>query len=277
MILQQIIERLYELPVDKIDREDALQAIKQLKFSLNRGEVRAAENFGGAWKTNTWVKKGILLAFRIGVLSEFSENEVFQFFDKDTMGIRQLSINHGVRIVPGGSVVRDGAYIAEGVVMMPPSYINIGAYVDEGTMIDSHALIGSCAQVGKHVHCSAATQIGGVLEPIGSIPVIIEDDVFIGGNCGIYEGAIIKRRAVIAAGVTITGSTPVYDLIHQKIYKKSASNPLIIPEGAVVVSGGRQINNSFGQEHRLSLYTPLIIKYRDEKTDASTVLEESLR
>lgn len=277
MILQQIIERLYELPVDKIDREDALQAIKQLKFSLNRGEVRAAENFGGAWKTNTWVKKGILLAFRIGVLSEFSENEVFQFFDKDTMGIRQLSINHGVRIVPGGSVVRDGAYIAEGVVMMPPSYINIGAYVDEGTMIDSHSLIGSCAQVGKRVHCSAAAQIGGVLEPIGSIPVIIEDDVFIGGNCGIYEGAIIKRRAVIAAGVTITGSTPVYDLVHQKIYKKSASNPLIIPEGAVVVSGGRQINNSFGQEHRLSLYTPLIIKYRDEKTDASTVLEESLR
>jgi len=277
MNLRDNIERLFEKPLETINRNDTLEVVEELKFALNRGEARAAEYEGGKWRVNSWVKKGILLAFRAGVLCELSDNEVFQFFDKDTMGVRQFSVNHGVRIVPGGSVVRDGAYVAEGVVMMPPSYINIGAYVDEGTMIDSHALIGSCAQIGKRVHCSAAAQIGGVLEPIGSIPVIIEDDVFIGGNCGIYEGTIVKRRAVIAAGVTLTGSTPVYDLVNRKIYKKSAVEPLTIPENAVVVSGNRQINQPFAQEHKLSIYTPLIIKYRDEKTDASTVLEESLR
>ncbi len=277
MILRQKIEKLYELPVEKIDRNEALEVIEDFKCYLNRGEIRAAEKIAGSWKVNDWVKKGILLAFRVGELCEVSEGDVFHFFDKETLGLKQLSINHGVRIVPGGTVIRDGVYIAEGVVIMPPSYINIGAYIDEGTMIDSHALIGSCAQIGKHVHCSAAAQIGGVLEPIGSLPVIIEDDVFIGGNCGIYEGTIIKNKAVVAAGVIITGSTPVYDLVNKKIYKKSASNPLIIPEGAVVVPGARQINHSFGEENNLSLSTPIIIKYRDEKTDTVTILEESLR
>jgi len=277
MIIQQTIDRLFEIPTDKIDRDEILQAIDQLKLSLNRGEVRAAELQNGNWKVNTWVKKGILLAFRVGVLREIPGDDVFNFIDKDTMGVRQFAVNQNVRIVPGGSVVRDGAYIAQSVVMMPPSYVNIGAYVDEGTMIDSHALIGSCAQIGKRVHCSAAAQIGGVLEPIGSMPVIIEDDVFIGGNCGIYEGTIVKRWAVIGAGVILTGGTPVYDLVQKTIHKKSSTSPLTIPEGAVVVAGNRRINLPFAQEHNLSIYTPIIIKYRDEKTDASTVLEENLR
>jgi 2,3,4,5-tetrahydropyridine-2-carboxylate N-succinyltransferase len=277
MILQQTIERLFEIPVDKIDRDEILQAVGQLKLALNRGEVRAVEFQNGTWHANEWVKKGILLAFRTGVLREFPGDDVFSFFDKDTMGIHQFTVNQGVRIVPGGSVVRDGAYLAKGVVMMPPSYVNIGAYVDEGTLIDSHALVGSCAQIGKHVHLSAAAQIGGVLEPIGLMPVIIEDDVFIGGNCGIYEGTIVKRRAVIAAGVILTGGTPVYDLVHRTIHKKSSTSPLTIPEGAVVIAGNRKLDHPFAQEHNLSIYTPIIIKYRDEKTDASTVLEESLR
>ena len=277
MIIQQTIERLFEIPVDKIDKDEVLQAVDQLKLALNRGEIRAAEFQNGIWQVNTWVKKGILLAFRTGVLREFPGDDVFNFFDKDTMGVRQFAVNQNVRIVPGGSVVRDGAYIAQSVVMMPPSYVNIGAYVDEGTMIDSHALIGSCAQIGKHVHLSAASQIGGVLEPVGSMPVIIEDDVFIGGNCGIYEGTIVKRRAVIAAGVILTGGTPVYDLIQQKIHKKSTTSPITIPEGAVVIAGNRKLDHPFAHEHNLSIYTPVIIKYRDEKTDASTVLEESLR
>ena len=277
MILQQTIERLFEIPVDKIDRDEILQAVDQLKLALNRGEVRAVEFQNGTWHANEWVKKGILLAFRTGVLREFPGDDVFSFFDKDTMGIRQFTVNQGVRIVPGGSVVRDGAYLAKGVVMMPPSYVNIGAYVDEGTLIDSHALVGSCAQIGKHVHLSAAAQIGGVLEPIGSMPVIIGDDVFIGGNCGIYEGTIVKRRAVIAAGVILTGGTPVYDLVHRTIHKKSSTSPLTIPEGAVVIAGNRKLDHLFAQEHNLSIYTPIIIKYRDKKTNASTILEESLR
>jgi 2,3,4,5-tetrahydropyridine-2-carboxylate N-succinyltransferase len=277
MILQQTIERLFEIPVDKIDRDEILQAVDQLKLALNRGEVRAVEFQNGTWHANEWVKKGILLAFRTGVLREFPGDDVFSFFDKDTMGIRQFTVNQGVRIVPGGSIVRDGAYLAKGVVMMPPSYVNIGAYVDEGTLIDSHALVGSCAQIGKYVHLSAAAQIGGVLEPIGSMPVIIGDDVFIGGNCGIYEGTIVKRRAVIAAGVILTGGTPVYDLVHRTIHKKSSTSPLTIPEGAVVIAGNRKLDHPFAQEHNLSIYTPIIIKYRDKKTNASTILEESLR
>jgi len=277
MMLRETIERLYAAAPGSSTREEAVQIIEELKLALNRGEVRAAEKRDGSWQVNTWVKKGILLAFRIGDLTEFECDEIFQFFDKDTMGVRQLSVNNGVRIVPGGTVIRDGAFVAKGVVMMPPSYINIGAYVDEGTMIDSHALIGSCAQIGKQVHVSAAAQIGGVLEPVGSMPVIVEDDVFIGGNSGIYEGTIVQRRTVIASGVTLTRSTPVYDLVHQKIYKALNNEPLIIPEGAVVVSGSRQIQQPFAAEHKLSMYTPIIIKYRDDKTDASTVLEESLR
>lgn len=277
MILQQTIERLFEIPPDKIDRDEVLQTVNQLKLALNRGEIRSADFQNGSWQVNTWVKKGILLAFRAGELREFPGDDVFNFFDKDTMGVRQFTVNQGVRIVPGGSVVRDGAYIAKGVVMMPPSYVNIGAYVDEGTMIDSHALVGSCAQIGKRVHCSAAVQIGGVLEPIGSLPVIIEDDVFIGGNCGIYEGTTVKQRAVLGAGVILTGGTPVYDLVRRAIYKKSNTSQLIIPEGAVVVAGNRQINHPFAQENKLSIYAPVIIKYRDDKTDVSTLLEESLR
>jgi 2,3,4,5-tetrahydropyridine-2,6-dicarboxylate N-succinyltransferase len=275
--MQETIERLYAAAPGSFTREEIVSAIEELKLALNRGEVRAADKRDGTWQVNAWVKKGILLAFRIGDLTELECDEIFQFFDKDTMGVRQLSVNNGVRIVPGGTVVRDGAFVAKGVVMMPPSYINIGAYVDEGTMIDSHALIGSCAQIGKQVHVSAATQIGGVLEPVGSMPVIIEDEVFIGGNSGIYEGTIVQRRAVIASGVTLTRSTPVYDLVHQKIYKASKNESLIIPEGAVVVSGSRQLHQPFATEHKLSIYTPIIIKYRDDKTDASTVIEESLR
>jgi 2,3,4,5-tetrahydropyridine-2,6-dicarboxylate N-succinyltransferase len=277
MMLQETIERMYTSTPDASLRDEVVQIIEELKLALNRGEVRAAEKRDGVWKVNAWVKKGILLAFRIGDLTELECDEIFQFFDKDTMGVRQLSVNNGIRIVPGGTAVRDGAYVAKGVVMMPPSYINIGAYVDEGTMIDSHALVGSCAQIGKQVHISAAAQIGGVLEPVGSMPVIIEDEVFIGGNSGIYEGTIVQRRSVIASGVTLTRSTPVYDLVHQKIYKASKTESLIIPEGAVVVSGSRQIQQPFATEHKLSIYTPIIIKYRDDKTDASTVLEESLR
>ena len=277
MTLQQKIERFYELPHDGIPRDEAMQAIEELKVSLNLGDVRAADNSGGVWKVNEWVKKGILLAFRIGELNEQSENDIFQFFDKDTMGVRQFSVSHGVRIVPGGTVVRDGAYVASGVVMMPPSYINIGAYVDEHAMIDSHVLVGSCAQIGKRVHCSAAAQIGGVLEPVRSMPVIIEDDVFIGGNAGIYEGTIVMKQAVIAAGVILTRSTPVYDLVHKKIYRGGEGMPLTIPENAVVVAGARALQDHFAREHSISIYTPVIIKYRDEKTKSSVTLENNLR
>lgn len=276
MNLQQTIEKLYESVPTQVDKHDAMGAIAELKSALNSGSVRAAELQNGTWHVNEWVKKGILLAFRFGSLKEI-ESGAFRFFDKETMTLKQFSMNDNVRIVPGGSAVRNGSFVAKGVVMMPPSYVNIGAYVDEGTMIDSHALIGSCAQIGKRVHVSAAAQIGGVLEPIGSLPVIVEDDVFIGGNCGVYEGTIIKRRAVIASGVILTGGTPVYDIVHSKIYKKTANEQLSIPENAVVVAGNRHIHQPFAKEHHLSIYTPVIIKYRDEKTDASTVLEESLR
>jgi 2,3,4,5-tetrahydropyridine-2-carboxylate N-succinyltransferase len=277
MNLQQEIERLFNLPVESINRDDAMELIDELKLRLNRGEIRAADKTGGAWNVNQWVKKGILLAFRFGELVEFTKSDIFQFFDKDTMGIHRFTGNHEVRIVPGGTVVRDGSYVAAGVVIMPPAYINIGAYVDESSMIDSHALIGSCAQIGKRVHCSAAAQIGGVLEPIGSMPVIIEDDVFIGGNAGVYEGTIIMSRAVIGAGVILTRSTHVYDIVREKVYRGDRYTPLTIPEGAVVIPGGRQLDSSFAREHALSVYTPIIVKYRDEKTDASVVLEDSLR
>jgi len=277
MMLQQIIEHIFEKPIKEVDRDDALNAIEQLKNFLNSGEVRAAEQHGTHWHVNPWVKKGILLAFRLGTLAEISDGTGFQFFDKETMTLKKLTIDNGVRVVPGGSAIRDGVYIGPGVVMMPPSYVNIGAYVDSQTMIDSHVLIGSCAQVGKRVHVSAAAQIGGVLEPIGSMPVIIEDDVFVGGNCGIYEGTIVKRRAVIGAGVILTGSTPVYDIVNQTIYKKSGDQSLTIPENAVVISGNRHIHQPFAKEHHLSIYAPIIVKYRDEKTDASTVLEDVLR
>ncbi len=277
MSLQQTIEQLFDQPVATLHRNDALQAVSELKTALNKGEARAAEPNNGTWRVNSWVKKGILLAFRVGVLKEFQNDSGFQFFDKDTMVLRQVNLSDVIRIVPGGSSVRDGAYLAPGVVMMPPAYVNIGAYVDENTMIDSHALVGSCAQIGKRVHLSAAAQIGGVLEPIGSMPVIVEDDVFVGGNTGVYEGTIVQRRAVLAAGVILTGSTAVYDLVREKVYKKTAAEPLVIPEGAVVVSGSRPIDQPFAKEHHLSIYSPMIIKYRDDRTDAATALESSLR
>jgi len=251
----------------------------QFKAALNRGEVRAAERAAsGQWRTNAWVKRGILLGFRMGSIVEMTPpGAPLQFLDKNTYPIRTFSTDDRVRIVPGGSSIRDGAYIAQGVVCMPPMFVNAGAYVDEGTMIDSHALVGSCAQIGKRVHLSAAAQIGGVLEPAGAMPVIIEDDVIVGGNCGVYEGAIVRERAVLASGTIITGSTPVFDLVREKIYRRAGDAPLEIPAGAVVVPGARAINTDKAREWGLSLYAPVIVKYRDEKTDASTQLEDLLR
>ena len=251
----------------------------QFKAALNRGEIRAAESDAdGNWRTNAWVKRGILLGFRMGQIIEMTPSGApLQFLDKNTYPIRRFSPDDRVRIVPGGSSIRDGAYIAPGVVCMPPMFVNAGAYVDEGTMIDSHALVGSCAQIGKRVHISAAAQIGGVLEPAGAMPVVIEDDCIVGGNCGVYEGAIVRERAVLASGTIITGSTPVFDLVREEIYRRSADSPLEIPAGAVVVPGSRAIQTEKGREWGLSLYAPVIVKYRDEKTDAATQLEEALR
>jgi 2,3,4,5-tetrahydropyridine-2-carboxylate N-succinyltransferase len=223
------------------------------------------------------VKKGIVLGFRLGMLEDQSIDARFRYFDKHTYPLKALAVADNVRLVPGGSSIRDGAYVAGGVVCMPPMYINVGAYVDEGTMVDSHALVGSCAQVGKRVHLSAASQLGGVLEPVGALPVIIEDDVMIGGNCGIYEGTIVSRGAVIGAGVILTGATPVYDTVKQQIYRKEGLRPLVIPENAVVIPGTRPLETSWGKSRGLSIATPVIVKYRDEKTDAATALEESLR
>ncbi len=277
MILEQIIDRLYELPQEKLDRENALGAFLQLKEHLNRGDVRAAELIGGTWRVNPWVKKGILLGFRLGTLVECSKDGMFRYFDKDTMPLKQVAADDNVRIVPGGTAIRDGAYLGKGVIIMPPAYINVGAYVDDETMIDSHALVGSCAQIGKRVHLSAGSQIGGVLEPAGAMPVIIEDEVMVGGNGGVYEGTIVKRRSVLAAGVILTGSTPVYDVVKKKIYHATPETPLIIPENAVVVPGTRGIKDAWAAGQNIALYSPIIIKYRDEKTDAATALEESLR
>ncbi len=251
----------------------------EFKAALNRGEIRAAERDGrGIWITNAWVKRGILLGFRMGAIVDMSPpDHTLQFLDKNTYPIHKFATDDRVRIVPGGSSIRDGAYLAPGVVCMPPMFVNAGAYVDEGTMIDSHALVGSCAQIGKRVHISAAAQIGGVLEPAGAIPVIIEDDVIVGGNCGVYEGAIVREGAVLASGTIITGSTPVFDLVRGTIYRRSADAPLEIPAGAVVVPGSRAINSDKAREWGLSLYAPIIVKYRDEKTDAATQLEEALR
>ncbi|MGA9119183.1 MAG: 2,3,4,5-tetrahydropyridine-2,6-dicarboxylate N-succinyltransferase [Bacteroidota bacterium] len=277
MVLQQEIEQLFDADPSTLDNAKALKAFNELLFFLDHGEIRAAERAGDEWHVNAWVKKGILLGFRLGALEDMSMNPRFHFFDKGTFPLKKLSLRDGVRIVPGGSAIREGAYVARGVVCMPPMYINVGAYVDEGTMVDSHALIGSCAQVGKRVHVSAATQIGGVLEPIGALPVIVEDDVFIGGGCGVYEGTIVKHGAVIAAGVTLTGGTAVYDVVRKAIYKKTADRPLIIPENAVVVPGTRPLGDGWAAEQGLSISTPVVIKYRDARTDASTVLEGALR
>jgi len=282
MILKERIELFYPQDIDKIDRHEALQTFNEFKFFLNNGEIRAAspsaaEGNKAGWIVNDWVKKGILLGFRLGNFTDVSINEHFKFFDKSTYPLKKLTFEHQVRIVPGGSSIRDGSYVAPGVVIMPPSYINVGAYVDSNTMIDSHVLVGSCAQIGKRVHLSAAAQIGGMMEPIGELPVIIEDDVFVGGKTGIFEGTIIKHGAIIAAGVILTRSTPVYDVVNEKIYHWTNEASLVIPENAVVVPGSRAIDTPFAKNHHLAHYTPVILKYRDSNSNAATVLEENLR
>lgn len=280
MALKDQIEQFYNEEVNKLDRPAALRTFHELKFFLNGGEIRAAYRSSESpvgWVVNDWVKKGLLLGFRLGELIDIPVTDQFHYFDKSTFPLKKITVDHQIRLVPGGSSIRDGAYVSKGVVIMPPAYINTGAHVEEGTMIDSHSLVGSCAQIGKRVHISAASQIGGVLEPIGALPVIVEDDVLIGGNCGVYEGTVIKRRAVIGAGVVITGSTPVYDLVQGTIHRRTGDTPLVIPEGAVVVQGTRAVDQPFAKKHQISVYTPLIVKYRDERTDAATALEESLR
>ena len=277
MPLREQIEAIAAREDKQFSREDRA-VFDELKRALNRGEVRAAErDANGKWIVNTWVKQGLLLGFRLGAITDMSTGESFKFFDKDTYPVRPTTIEDNVRIVPGGSTIRDGAYIAPGVVCMPPMFVNAGAYVDAGTMIDSHALVGSCAQIGRRVHISAAAQIGGVLEPVGAVPVIIEDDVLVGGNCGVYEGTIVRERAVLASGTILTGSTPVYDLVRGEIYQRKADGPLEIPAGAVVVPGARAVTTERGREWGLSLYAAVIVKYRDEKTDTAVRLEDYLR
>jgi 2,3,4,5-tetrahydropyridine-2,6-dicarboxylate N-succinyltransferase len=259
-------------------RREALAVFGEFKGALNRGEARAASRSAGdQWMVHQWVKRGILLGFRLGALTDYSIDDNFRFFDKETYPTKRVTINDGVRIVPGGSTVRDGVYLGRGVTIMPPVYINVGAYVDDGTMVDSHALIGSCAQVGKRCHISAAAQIGGVLEPVGALPVIIEDEVLVGGNCGVYEGAIVRQRAILAAGVILTGSTPIFDAVRGEIYRRDGDKPLEVPPGAVVLPGSRAITVGAAKEWGLSVYAPVIIKYRDEKTETSVKLEEFLR
>jgi 2,3,4,5-tetrahydropyridine-2,6-dicarboxylate N-succinyltransferase len=273
--LQERIEALYAEPVEALG-DEARVAFEALRDGLEKGTVRAAEPFAGGWRVNGWVKKGILLGFRLGKVVPMEPAGPLRFFDKDTYPPRQ-AVPEGVRIVPGGSAVRAGAYLGPGVVVMPPAYVNVGAYVDEGTMVDSHALVGSCAQVGKRVHLSAGAMLGGVLEPVGALPVIVEDEVLVGGNCGVYEGTIVGRRAVLGSGVILTGSVTVYDLPRQTTHRRTAERPLRIPEAAVVVPGSRRATDAFAERNGLSLYTPVIVKYRDEKTDAATALEEALR
>src|ERR1700745_2479891 len=253
----------------------ARKSFLEFRDQLTQGKLRAAEKINGRWTVNAWVKRGILLGFRLGVLQEMPAG--LSFVDKDTFPARQFTVADRVRGVPGGSSARLGAYIAPSVICMPPTFINVGAYVDEGTMIDSHALVGSCAQIGKRVHLSAAAQVGGVLEPVNAAPVIIEDDVLVGGNCGIYEGTLVRNRAVLGSGVILTRSTPLYDIVRGEVYRATADSPLTVPEGAVVVPGSRAISKGKAFEWGLSVYTPVIVKYRDEKTDTSVELEDLLR
>ncbi|MDQ6770870.1 MAG: 2,3,4,5-tetrahydropyridine-2,6-dicarboxylate N-succinyltransferase [Gemmatimonadota bacterium] len=262
---------------------DARAVVEQLLDALERGTVRAAEKEAatGQWRAVPWVKRGILLGFRVGAIVDMSirtdEQIGFSFFDKDTYPPRRLSLSDGIRIVPGGSSIRRGAFVASGVVCMPPMYINVGAHVGTGTMIDSHALVGSCAQVGERVHLSAAAQLGGVLEPVNAAPVVVEDDVVVGGNCGIFEGTVVRKRAVIGAGVVLTRGTPVYDLERETVHRAESGRGLVIPENAVVVPGARRVSSKWAQDQGISLQTPVIVKYRDEKTDAATALESWLR
>ncbi len=273
--LKTSIERLAAL--GEVEHNPEARAVfLEFRDALTRGEIRAAEKIDGCWVVNTWVKHGILLGFRLGELAEMG-GAGLSFVDKDTFPARQFSVGDRVRIVPGGSSVRVGAYVAPSVICMPPMFINVGAYVDEGTMVDSHALVGSCAQVGKRVHLSAAAQIGGVLEPINAAPVIIEDDVLVGGNCGVYEGTLVRARAVLGAGTILTRSTPLYDLVRGAVYRATAEVPLEVPEDAVVVPGSRAVRKGAAAELGISLYTPVIVKYRDEKTDRGIELEDWLR
>jgi 2,3,4,5-tetrahydropyridine-2-carboxylate N-succinyltransferase len=283
--LEQTIEHWFASGADAVGNTDALAAFHELRGKLEAGELRSAEPDAAmptGWRVNAWVKRGILLGFRLGALEAMNGCEAdgpssLSFVDKATYPARRFTAEQGIRVVPGGSSVRSGAFLAKGVVMMPPAYVNVGAFVDEGTMIDSHALVGSCAQIGKRVHLSAAAQIGGVLEPVNASPVIIEDDVLVGGNTGVYEGTIVRTKAVLAAGTILTRGTPVYDLVNGTVLKATAEMPLTIPAGAVVVPGSRAIASGPGKEFGLSVYTPVIVKYRDEKTDLSTALEDLLR
>lgn len=261
---------------------EAEETVETLLAALERGEVRAAERSDdGAWRAVPWVKRGILLGFRVGRLVDMSVGAGaagrLPFFDKHTYPVQSFTVDRGVRLVPGGSSVRRGAYLAAGVVCMPPMYVNVGAWIGSGTMVDSHALVGSCAQIGERVHLSAAAQIGGVLEPVNASPVVIEDEVLVGGNCGVYEGTIVRARVVLAAGVILTRGTPVYDLVHERIIRAEGDRPLEIPTGAVVVPGARQVTKGWGEAQGISLQTPVIVKYRDERTDIATALEGWLR
>lgn len=276
--LEADIERFYSAgALAGYDAAAAKRAFSDFRAELTAGRVRAAEKRDGHWQVNAWVKKGILLGFRLGELEEMGGAEPLSFVDKSTFPARHFSVTDNIRVVPGGSSVRQGAYLAPGVICMPPMYVNVGAYVDQATLIDSHALVGSCAQIGKRVHLSAAAQIGGVLEPVNASPVIIEDDVLVGGNCGVYEGTQVRSGAVLGAGTILTRATPVYDIVREQVYRSSPDNPLIIPENAVVVPGSRAVTKGKAAEWGLSLYTPVIVKYRDEKTQSSIELEDLLR
>jgi 2,3,4,5-tetrahydropyridine-2-carboxylate N-succinyltransferase len=278
MTLSEEIDQLYA-GGENADRAAARDAFARLRASLSAGDARAAEPDASTptgWRVNPWVKRGILLGFRFGDTVDMTvDHGRWPFFDKDTLPLRRLDA--GVRVVPGGSSIRDGAYLGRGVICMPPMYINIGAWIGDATLVDSHALVGSCAQIGSRVHLSAGAQIGGVLEPVGALPVVIEDDVMVGGNCGVYEGTIVKRRAVLAAGTIITASTPIYDLPNARILEPSVDTPTVVPEGAVVVPGTRPVTSGSGREWGLSVATPIIIKYRDERTSARTALEQWIR
>ncbi|HEY0263201.1 MAG TPA: 2,3,4,5-tetrahydropyridine-2,6-dicarboxylate N-succinyltransferase [Granulicella sp.] len=278
--LEARIEHWFGQGAAAVGNQEAMDAFIELRGQLEAGTLRSAEpdaTLPLGWRVNPWVKRGILLGFRIGAMVEMGEDEVLSFVDKWTYPARRFAASDGVRVVPGGSSVRSGAYLAKGVVMMPPAYVNVGAFVDEGTMVDSHALVGSCAQIGKRVHLSASAQIGGVLEPVNASPVIIEDDCLIGGNTGVYEGTVVRSKAVLAAGVVLTRGTPVYDVVKGEVYKATAESPLIIPTGAVVVPGARAVSSGKGAEWGLSVATPVIVKYRDEKTELSLALEDLLR
>ena len=275
--LRKEIERLFALGAEAKRDPAARRAFGEFRSALTRGEIRAAQKCKDGWQANAWVKQGILLGFQIGELQASGPDNGLSFVDKDSFPARRFQISDRVRVVPGGSSVREGAYVAPSVICMPPMFINVGAYVDEGTMIDSHVLVGSCAQIGKRVHLSAGAQIGGVLEPVNAAPVVIEDDALVGGNCGVYEGAIVGARAVLGAGTILTRSTPVYDLVRESVIRAGVDSPLFVPENAVVVPGAREIAKGKAKEWGLSLYAPVIVKYRDSKTDASVELEGWLR